>query len=352
VSDETKKPDHVYAPPEQAIIPGYKNYISFPKKDWRKWEDGRGNKVDAPAYRGQQFTGKIIPPLTDSHGNPIKDGPLQLVRDAKGTYRIIDWTLPADKNFVEYEDDGRTPPLMGRPIYETRHSLERAKLALDILARKKREKVAGLPDDPVQCKDLAEKPIFVGKLVLVRYARGRFAECYAIIDTACDIAAPGYRLVMKKDVALKRAVELLVAESKKPRKSAPVARKIYVAAGGPMMFSAPEGFGGFGGFQDRESPTPDSKSWDVTVDLYARTGEWCKSAKLIWCGHYPAELVEQCENYRAEYLADPSKFYDVPPETANDDYREKAESHEIVRSILECFEGSVVTDGEHRGGEA
>jgi hypothetical protein len=348
VSGDEKKsvdPSHAYAPPEQAIIPGYKNYISFPKKDWRKWEDGRGNKVDAPAYRGQQFTGKVIPPLTDNHGNPIREETFQIVRDAKGTYRIIDWSLPADKNFAaDEEDDGRTPPLMGRCVYETKHSLDRAKLAMSILARKKRDKDAGLPSDPVQCKDLADKPIFMGKLVLVRYARGRFAECYAIIDTACDIAAPGYRLVCKKDVTLKRAVELLVAESKKTRKSAPVARKVFIAAGAPMTFSAPEGFGGFGGFQDRESPTPDSKSWDVTVDLFARTGKWCKTARLIWADQFPAELVEQCENYREEYLEDPRKFYDDPAETTNDDYRERVESHEPVRDILECFEGSLVID--------
>lgn len=348
MSDDTKKPEPVYAPPEQGIIPGYKKLIGEPKKDWRKWEDGRGNKVDAPAYRGQQFTGKIIPPLVDSHGNPYRDGPLQLVKDAKGSYRVIDWSLPADKNFViDDEDDGRTAPLMGRPIYETRHSLERAKLAMNILARKKRDKDAGLPDDPAQCKDLTDKPIFVGKLVLVRFARGRFAECYAIIDTTCDIAAPGYRLVCKKDVTFKQAVALLVKESKKPRKSAASAgpRKVFVAAGPPITFSAPEGFGGSGsGFQDRECPAPDSKSWDVTVDLFARTGKWCETARRIWAGQYPPELVEQCENYRAEYLEDPSKFYNQPVETTNDDYREMVESREVARDILEHFGGSFVSD--------
>ena len=349
MTDDEKKPEPVYAPPEQAIIPGYKKYIAVPPKDWRKWEDGRGNKVDAPAYRGQQFTGKIIPPLTDSHGHPIKDGPLQLVRDAKGTYRIIDWSLPADRNINLAgggEDYGRTPPIMGRCIYETRHSVERGKLALGILARKKRDRDAGLSDDPVQSKDLAGTPIFVGKLVLARYARGRFAGCYAIIDTTQDIAAPGYRLVMKKDVTLKQAVSLLVKESKKPRKAgvAVVTRKKYIAAGAPITFSAPEGFGGSGGGQDREGVAPDSLPWDVTVDLYARTGQWCRTAKLIWAGNYPEELVEQCQNYREEFLEDPSKFYDYPSETTNDDYREMAESHQAVRDILEHFEGSVVID--------
>lgn len=152
---------------------------------------------------------------------------------------------------------------------------------------------------------------------------------------------------MKKDVTLKQAVTLLVKESKKPRKAGSfvVARKKFVAAGAPITFSAPEGFGGFGGgHQDRESPAPDSMSWDATVDLYARTGKWCKTARLIWAGNYPPELVEQCENYREEYLEDPSKFYDQPTETTNDDYREIAESHQVVRDFLEFFEGSVVID--------
>lgn len=350
MSEDTKKPEPVYAPPEQAIIPGYKKYIAVPPKDWRKWEDGRGNKVDAPVYRGQQFTGKIIPPLTDEHGHPIKDGSLQLVRDAKGTYRIIDWSLSvnsAPRGADAEECEGGTPPIMGRCLYETRHSVQRAKLALSILARKKKDRDAGLPDDPVQSRDLSGTPIFVGKLVLARYARGKFAGCYAIIDTAQDIAAPGYRLIMKKEVTLKKAVTLLIKESKKPRKAtgSVAVRKKYVAAGGPITFSAPEGFGGSGsGHQDRESPTPDSLAWDVTVDLYARTGRWCKTAMLIWGGDYPEELVEQCQNYREEFLEDPSKFYDYPNETKDEDDREIAESHQAVRDILEFFEGSVVID--------
>jgi hypothetical protein len=235
---------------------------------------------------------------------------------------------------------------MGRAIYETRHSFDRAKLALNILARKKQERDAGLPDDPVQCKDLAGKAVFIGKLVLARYVRGRFAGCYAIIDTREDIAAPGYRLVMKKAVTFKQAVALLTKESKRPRKPGnfAVVRKKYIAVGAPISFSVPEGFGGSGGGQDREGVAPDSLPWDMTVDLYARTGKWCKTARLIWAGDYPAELVEQCQNYREEFLEDPSKFYDELPGATNDDVREIAESHEIVRAVLEHFEGSFVID--------
>jgi hypothetical protein len=325
---DSNEPKLIFTPPGQMILPAFKKEISQPKIDWRKWKNERGEQIDSPPFRGPQFTGKIIPPLVDSHGRPIKDGSLQIVRDAKGIYKIIDWSLPADKTITKYDEDdeGRTAPIMGRPIYETRHSLERGMLALHILANKKRARDAGLPDDPVQCKDLAGKPIFIGKLVLAQYARGRFAGCYVIIDTACDIAAPKYRLVMKKDVTLKRAVALLVKESK-TRKPA-VAKKTFVAAGAPIKFEAPAGFGGFGGDQDRECPTPDSKSWDVTVDIFARTGKW----------------FEQATNYREEYLADPSKFYDEPvvANAITDDGREIAEGHALVRDMLESFEGATL----------
>lgn len=152
MSDDAKKPEPVYAPPEQTIIPGYKKYVASPPRDWRKWEDGHGNKIDSPPYQGQQFTGKIIPPLTDSHGHPIKEGSLQLVRDAKGTYRIIDWSLPVSRIERTENDEGRTLPIMGRCIYETRHSLERGKLALSILARKKKSATRGFRTIPCNAR--------------------------------------------------------------------------------------------------------------------------------------------------------------------------------------------------------
>jgi len=344
---EEGKPQPVYAPPEQGIIPGYKKLIGAPKKDWRQWRNDRGEQIDSPPFRGPQFTGRIIPPLVDSHGRPIKDGPFQIVRDAKGVYRIVDWSLSALKPVAgesdegdAKDDEGCTAPIMGRPVYETRHSFDRAKLAMSILARRKRDQEAGLSPDPVQCHDLAGVPIFVGKLVLVHYARGKFTGQFAVIDTACDIAAPKYRLVLKAGATLKQAVAVLVKES---RSRKPAAKKITFV-GPPISFEAPAGFGGFGGDHERECPTPDSKSWDVVVDLYARTGRWCRTAMMIWADRYPEELVEQCENYRAEYLADPSKFYDQPIEIEDDDRREKAESRSVVRDVLEVFEGSFVTN--------
>jgi len=357
--DKPVKPEPTFMPDEQSLLPGLRPWIGRPKKDWRKWEDGRGNKIDGPAFRGPEFTGKIVPPLVDPHGSAYREDSLQLVKDAKGTYKVIDWSLPADKNFATEKTDDRrtaqvgTPPLMGRPIYETRHSLERALLAMGILARKIRDKAAGLPDDPVQCKDLAGKNIFVKKLVLVKYARGKFQGHHAIIDTACDIAAPGRRLVLKKDATLKEAVKRLVQESKTKKtggtSSGASGRVKYVVAGPPIAFSVPDDFGGSGDGRpwnrDQQGPTADSLSWDVTVDLYARTGKWCETARRIWAGDYPPELVEQCENYRQEFLEDRQKFYPEPA-PADDDLREEIESHEVARAILEAFEGSYVAAPE------
>src|SRR5271163_1568919 len=121
---EDEKPKIVYSPVEQSLLPGYGKLVNRPPKDWRKWENGRGEKVDAPRYRGQQFTGKIIPPLVDSHSNPIKEDSFQIVRNAKGELVIIDWSLPAiagaSTDDSEFEDSGKTLPIMGRHVYRTK----------------------------------------------------------------------------------------------------------------------------------------------------------------------------------------------------------------------------------------
>jgi hypothetical protein len=343
VSEDSKKLEPKPVPPGQGILPAFKKYIAPLKKDWRPWRNGRGEQIDSPPYRGVQFTGKIVPPLTDSAGNPIKDGPFQIVLDARGNYCIVDWSLPIDPSSVRGEDDDDlfTAPLMGRRVYQTKHSLVRAKAAMAILAEEKRERARGLLPDPAQCFDLKGTAIMAGKLALRQFQRGPHKSRYVIVNDALDITLPKRGLVIKER-SLKDAVARFVKEAQllkanfKPKKR-------FVAVGAPIAFSAPEGFGGFGGaFQERTCPTPDSKSWDVTVDLYARTGAWCKTARLIWAGEYPQELVEQCENYRQEYLANPSAFYDPAPLEADAEEREKAEGHVSVRGVLECFEGSYV----------
>jgi hypothetical protein len=327
-------------------------WVGRRKVDWRKWEDGKGNKVDAPGYRGAQFTGKIIPPLTDGHGNPIKDGSFQIVMDAKGNYVVIDWSLPVDPSPVTAkaeEDDGRTAPIMGRMLYRTRHSLDRAKAAMAILADEKKERAKGLPPDPAQCFDLKGAAIVIGKLALRQFQRGPHKTRYVIVNEAIDITLLSKRGLVIKERTLKDAVARLVKEAQL-RKANFKPRKKFT--GPPILFSAPEGFGGFGGDRgDRTCPTPDSKSWDVVVDLYARTGQWCQTAKLIWCGDYPQELIEQCEEYRQEYLGDPDAFYDAALPAKDEDYRESIESRAIARAILECFEGSYVAEPEASAGD-
>lgn len=381
MSDDSKdkKPEPVYAPTEQSLLPGYKKFVSQPPKDWRKWEDGHGNKIDAPKYQGAQFTGRIVPPLTDSHGNPIKKGDLQIVKDSKGNYKIIDWSLsaiaePTSKSDTErdvdsdFEDARGTAPIMGRTIYETRHSLDRAYKALDILAHEQKDRLGGKAKDPAACFDLKGVRIAVGegKIWLGQYVRGKFAGQYVLVDDRVDITLPGHLFIFnKKTESLKEAVAKFLAEVAN-RKVAPK-KKQYTWP--QIQFSAPEGFGSFGGagYANQTYPTPDSLSWDTIVELYARTGRWCETAMLIWSDQqYPEELIEQCRAYREEYLANPAAFYEpweshphgcseAAPKGDSDLEeskaildREIAESHEAVRDVLEAFDGATLLSFEPR----
>jgi hypothetical protein len=348
MSDDAPKP--VYSPEWQTRLPGFAKEVPRAQKDWRPWRNEKGEQIDSPPHRGPQFTGKIIPPLVGKDGKPITNGPLHIVRDARGNFNIIDWSLPitASASSEAAESEG-TAPIMGRIIYQTQHSLERACAALGILAEQQRDRAKGLPKDPALCHDLKGAPIVLhGKLWLGRFARGRFKDHYVLVDDRIDLAMPRHWLIFNKQTkTLKEAVPKFVAEVAR-RKVAPRKKK-YVWP--EMQFSPPEGFGGSGGFAgDRECPTPDSKSWDVVVDLYARTGKWCQTARLIWAGNYPQELVEQCENYRAEFLENPAAFFDdigldLP---LNDDEREAAESHAAVRGMLEAFPDSTLLSFKER----
>ena len=311
MSDDQEKPKPIYAPPAQAKLPGFKKYIAEPPKDWRSWTDEHGEKTDAPKYRGRQFTGKIVPPLDDGRGNPIREGSLQVVRDARGEYSIIDWSLPITSSAAllsDGNDDAHTQPIMGCVVYRTRHSLERAKKALGILAEEKTSLAKGLKPDPAQCFDLKSVAIVIGGLSLRQFQRGEFKNRYAIINTSLDITLPNRGLIIRAKT-LKDAVARLMEETK-TRRGAHKPKKKYI--GPPIRFEAPAGgFGGFAGAGERTCPTHDSPSWDAIVALYAKTGKWCQTARMIWpLGNYPDELVEQATSYREEYLLDPGAFYD------------------------------------------
>jgi len=349
-------PQPVYAPAEQSLLPGYKKFVSQPPKDWRKWEDGRGNKLDSPKYQGAQFTGRIVPPLTDSHGNLIKKGDLQIVKDSKGNYKIIDWSLSAiaaqserRTSDSDFEEIITTAPIMGRTLYETRHSLDRAYKALDILALEQKDRLAGKAKDPAPCFDLKGVRIAVGEgaVWLGQYARGKFANHYVLVDDRVDITLPQHLFIFnKKTASLKDAVTKFLAEVAR-RKIAPKKKK-YIWP--EIQFSAPDGFGSSGGagYANQTYPTPDSLSWDTIVELYARTGRWCETAMLIWPDQqYPEELIEQCKNYRQEYLTNPAAFY-APEDTSKltGDEQELAEIRVIVRDILEVFEGMTLVGFE------
>jgi hypothetical protein len=346
MSDDQEKPKPIYSLPEQGIIPGYKKYIALPPKDWRSWTNECGEKTDAPKYRGQQFTGKIIPPLHDGHGNPITSDSLQIVRDARGEYGIIDWSLPITSSAAQPgdgNDESFAQPIMGRVVYRTRHSLERAKKALEILAHEKTSRAAGLKPDPAQCFDLKGVAIIVSKLALCQFQRGEFKDRYAIVNTSLDITSSKRGLVIRA-TTLKDAVARLMEEAQK-RAALIKPKKKYV--GPPISFDAPSGFGGFGSPSERTCPTYDSQSWDTIVTLYAKTGEWCRTARMIWpMENYPEELVEQVKNYREEYLANPSVFYDEAVGGEIDKrLRKKIKSNLHVRALIKEF-GATLIDAE------
>jgi hypothetical protein len=334
MSDEPKP---IYSPEWQTRLPGFAKDVPRAPKDWRPWRNKHGEQIDSPPHRGPQFTGKIVPPLVGRDGQPIRNGSLQIVRDVKGNYNIIDWSLAITPSASsEAKGSEGTAPIMGRLVYQTRHSLERALKALGILAARAEDRERGLPRDPALCRDFKDTPIALGggKLWLGRFARGKFKGHYVLVDERVDITLPRHWLIFNKtsSSSLKSAVAKFLAEVQKRTASPKIKKYVWPE----IQFNVPDGagFGSFGGSwaSNQTCPTPDSKSWDVTVDLYARTGRWCKTARLIWAGNYPQELVEQCENYRAEFLENPSAFYDdigsdLP---LSDNEREAGESHAAV----------------------
>lgn len=82
----------------QALLPGYRRYVGYEPKDWRKWEDGRGQKIDAPKFRGRTSYGKDIPMPRNSHGElyviSSLDGTkkMQVLRRSDGRYVVGDFS--------------------------------------------------------------------------------------------------------------------------------------------------------------------------------------------------------------------------------------------------------------------
>ena len=285
------------APPEQALLPGYKKYVRAQPKDYRAWRDARGQQIDAPTKRGGgSFGGKVIPPLVDRSGKPIRLGDFQVVRDLKGQFKVIDWSRPVfDEPESEeksvFEDLGAAPrtfAIMGKEVYKSKN-VQRAIHAMVALHRDKRDRLAGFPPDPAPQNDLAGKPIQIGSLSLARWARGPVQGTFTIVDLGREITHSRRFTDLPKCKNLKQAVAAFVLESRK-RKTAPP--KKTRAVGAPIAFDVPAGFGGSGGgggfggsfvpYAERTYPEPGSVTWKTCIALYARTGRWPRTADLIW----------------------------------------------------------------------
>lgn len=348
-SEEPPKPK--FAPTEQAILPGYKKHVPSPPTDYRQWNDGRGNKLDSPAYRGRtSAAGKLIPPLVGTDGQPIRLGTFQVVRDARGAYVVIDWSRPfyaGDEKKTETdgnEDDGpHETPLLGKQVWRT-NDLTDAKRAMAALHQFAEELRKGLVADPAPCFDLAGKRVQIGDLSLRRFARGKLQGRYAVVNERLSVASKK-RTTLLKATTFKEAVFSFERERKR-REAATKPPRRFVGA--PISFSAPSGGIGssFIPFDEREYPEPGSLSWKTAVDLYAQTGRWPRSAE--YPTGRPAALEAEAEEARAAYLAEEASR---PPEPEPVDdpkalaamRKLPARDQAILNQVLEHFDAVLVS---------
>jgi hypothetical protein len=350
MSDE-RKPEGgpVYTPPGQSVLPGMKREISQPPKDWRSWSDGRGNKVDSPAYRGRTSSGgKTIPQPTEHDGSPIRIGSLQLLRDARGAFVIVDWDLPMTPP-PEKQDDGEpeelrsrgTAPVKGRMIFRTHADLDAARSAMRVLHQEKLDRAKGLLPNPERVSDLAGKPIAMAGLSLGRFIRGKYKGSFCVVDDARTIADPK-KFGLLKEKTLKAATYAFVAIAEKHAAKAKPKKRFV---GAPIAFSAPGGGMG-GGFSssswEKDLPEPGSLSWQSAVDFYARTGRWSFSA-CYPTGRPPA-LEEEALAAREAFLAEAGKEPEPAPSPEVRAAFQKLPKKDrvVIEGVLAHFEGATL----------
>lgn len=347
--DDNDKPKPVYAPPEQALLPAFKKYVSAPPIDWRKWTDGRGQKIDAPGYKGRMSvaSGKIVPPLVGSDGQPIRKGAFQVIRNARQQYVVIDWSKPLLTSSGEGEehDEGRTKEVMGREVHSSR-DLRVARNVMVTLWAYARDLALGLIPDPTPQRDNAGTLIQIGSLVLCRYERGPIRGTYAAIDTRRPLVDLGREVLLKKATNLKLAIRALDAENKKRSSTVEIVKKRRFV-GPPISFEPPSrggaggsfGSGGNFSWMDRRCPEPGSTSWETCVKLYALTGKWCLTANMIWADQRPDDLVAEAEEARAVWLAAQEPMANLDEALSSIPKK----SRKILASIANVFEGAVIT---------
>lgn len=292
----------------QSILPGFRRDVGPVPVDRRPWRASDGQQIDSPAFRGAEFLGKIIPPVTEPDGSDVRLGSFQVMRDARGTLVVVNWELPFDRRWKspgEF-DAPVTPPIMGRTVYRTREGLVRAKNAMGALFANKRDRARGLARDPAVVKDLRGKEIRLGGLALCRFERGPHRGSYAAVNEVLAVCERGW-VELLRGSELKTAFRAFTAFCAKGRSgaratSAAAPKKKFVGA--PIAFEAPAGFGERAPMigRDARGAGPGSDAWKTSVALYARTGKWCKTAMLVWGDGRPAEMVAEAEEARREWL--------------------------------------------------
>lgn len=340
MSDEPKKPD------DQSMLPGLKPWMPRAPQDWRKWTDGRGNKIDAPARRGGgSFGGKTVMPLVGSDGQPIRLGDLQVIQNVRGVFVVIDHSLPMFEIPRPRAEDGGAPddtphtsPIMGREVFATREGLGRAMAAMVVLHRDKLAEKARLPLDPAQCIDTKGREIRRGDLALCRYTRGPTAGKFAVVDHGFSPR----RIYDLEDKNIKAALRAFEKRCARHRPAAPKRRP----HAGLIGFEPPPGWGGGGGGwmrAERSLPEPGSVSWKTIVASYAQTGKWCRTANMIWGDVRPEEIERQAEEARKEWLTATASTEEThrkdDPAALKAMKRLREEDKTLVNMILEQFDG-------------
>lgn len=309
MTDDAPKPDpRAVEKLGQAILPGMRHAVGYVPEDRRPWRDARGRQVDSPAFRAQ-FFGKIIPPVTEPDGSDVRADDYQVLRTATGDLIVVDWATPMSSNPLDRGrelDSGMTRPILGRTVYRTRQGIVRAKNAMNALARRRRDEKSGLPLDPAVVRDARKKEIKRGELSLCRFARGSYKGRYCIVDDNVVFYERGHLELLTASASMKAAIAAFQARAhahqhSEPPRAASVAR----ATGAPIAFEVPSGFG-FGARSARsdsnEKLNSRSPAWRTSVDLYARTGKWCRTAELVWGDDFPAALVSEARAARAVHL--------------------------------------------------
>jgi len=343
-----EKPVPQWAPDEQALLPGMRPVLGYPPRDWRPWSDGKGNKIDGPRYGGPTFGGKTVVPLVGADGKPISLGTFQIVRNVRGLHSVIDLSKPMFDDRRAGDDVGdevpHTSAIMGKQVFKPHPDLRRAMAAMVVLARDAEADKARLPHDPAQCLDDNKKEIKRGPVSLCRYARGKTAGRFAVVDNSFEP-----RRIFDLDAKNLRAA-LKLFEKHAARRAAAQPRP--VVRGAPIAFDVPSGFGGGGagggGFRsswaEKTYPEPGSPSWSTSVALFAQTGKWCRTANMIWGDQRPAELEEEARGAREEFLREAAKREPEKDDKAALRAMKRLSEGEktLVNILLEHFEAVLV----------